>query len=467
MAGDLAFYYAGVCTPEGADPALTVNRGTLSGGGSGDFVGDITYWENFSAPGPQSVVFTATAPPLEDLFTIVVVIASTTAAHTPQTLVYDIEGKGWSVDTYTPPVECHLWAAGPVDQLLTGCADGSVRALIAGGGETGTAILATRSENGGDARAFKRVGDVFAKAQVAGGGPVGIALWQSRLTVALGGYSPTSLVGTGTLIPYIVDFTSGFADDIDDIAAVFSWPLGSGNILDLWQPDWLSLPETTQDRPTDWDNLGDDGNKLWQGMVIEANTFNVAKTFSVEDDQGNLHTPQPSPVTFNGQGVKAFSFAVPFISHQVRIVSTDGVPWMLWPSGSGSAKWVAVPYPESAESWITELTSQGGVGWQHIRELNCEYISTTPITLIFTVDTGNGSIAPANITIPSSSGTQTKLKLQVTTNKWKLLGYSATSSGPFNLFVEGFEGKIRSWGDTNPYRIARPAGGQSKGGAAV
>jgi hypothetical protein len=389
------------------------------------------------------------------------------SSATPRTLVYDIEAKGWSVDLYNPKVDYHLWAAGPVDQLLTGCVDGTVRQLISGGDEDATAVVMTRSENGGDARAFKRVGDVFVKAVAFPSNGITVALWRSLITIPISGFSPTLLTGVGLVVPYVVDFTSGFADDVDDIAAIFSWAVGSGNILELWQPDWIPLPETTQDRPTDWDNLGDDGNKLWQGMVIEANTFNTPKTFFVEDDQGNLHTPQVVPVNFNGQTVKAFSFNPPFVSHQVRIVSTDGVPWQLWPSGSGSAKWVAVPYPESAESWITELTSQGGSGWQHIRELNIEYVSTQTINLAFTVDTGNGSIAPANMSIPSSSGTQAKLKLEVTYNKWKLLGYAATCSAPFNLFVEGTEGKVKSWGSTDAYRLARPAGGVSKGGAQV
>ena len=284
-----------------------------------------------------------------------------------------------------------------------------------------TAVFVTRSENAGDARAHNRIGDVYIEAVANTTKPIALSLWESRLTVALTGYSPTSLTGSGTLIPYIIDFTSGFAKDVDDIAAVFSWALGSGNIVDVWQPDWINLPEITQDRPTDWDNVGDDGNKLFQGMVIEADTFNVPKVFSVEDDQGNLHAPQISPITFNGQTVKAFSFNPPFQSHQVRIVSTDGVPWMLWPTGTGSTLGYC-PYPESAESWITELTTMGGVGWQHLRELNIEYVSTSPITLAFTVDTGNGSIAPATVIIPSSSGTQTKLKVEVTYNKWKLLG---------------------------------------------
>jgi hypothetical protein len=576
---------------------------------------------------------------------------------TPRTLVYDIEGKGWVVDTYSPTVNCHLWAVGAVDLLLAGCTDGTVRALAAGGAETATAVLATRSENGGDSRAFKRIGDVFVKALVTSSNPVTVALWQTRLTIALSGFSPTSLAGTGSLLPYVIDFTSGFGDDLDDIAAVFSWPLGNGNILDLWQPDWLSLPESIQDRPTDWDDCGVPGNKLIRGMIIEIDTLNAAKALQVErSDSDTLISPDQTSITANGQTLTPFTFE-PFTAHLLRIVTTDGVPWRIWgvkwivdpwpdytplfsawsnlgtdgakylrglvipmdtngsaanfkiltsdggsvsfsattptakktpvafaftppivahevqiqcesnaalwtsevkwdfdpypeiipeytpimeiggpdnkfvqgvkligdtgnaavafqvlydggqtgPTftgtfngkqtlvfswtpflahdiqlvpqanariwwggvGQGTSEWVFQPFPESQKLWQTELTSIGGNGWQHIRELNVEYLSTAEITLAFTVDTGNGSIAPASITIPSSSGAQAKLKLEPTANKWKLLAMGATSTAPFSLFVEGVEVKAKMWGAADAYRLAHPFGGPSKAEATV
>lgn len=578
---------------------------------------------------------------------------------TVRTLCYDIEGKGWSVDVYTPGVNCHVWAVGQVDQLLVGCVDGSVRALQSGGAETGTAIITTRSENGGDDRAFKRIGDVFVKAVANASKPIAVGLWRSRITIALSGFAPTSLTGTGSLLPYVVDFTAGFGDDLDDIAAVFSWAIGSNNILDLWQPDWVPLPENTQDRPTDWGDAGAASNKLYRGLLMEMDTLGQAKTFSVERaEDGAQFTPNESPVTVSLQTLKAFTFTPPFVSHSVRTVSTDGVPWRVWgqqwitdpwveyatldsawtnlgfqgakyirglvlpmdtkglsaqfkvvtsdggsvtftattPSavktvvsfaftppiiahdvqiqcltatagmfveearwdfdqypeiipeytpimevngpdnkfvqgvkliadtanqsvtfqvlydggqtgptftgtfngkqtkvfswvpflahdiqlvpqanariwwggiGDGVSEWVDQPFPESTSNWTTELSANGGVGWQHLRYLNIEYLSTTPITITFTVDTGNGSITPQTIIIPSSNGAQTKFFTQVSYNKWKLLSMSATSSASFNLFAEGCEIWVKSWGKDQAYRRATPFGGPSSPEATV
>ena len=80
---------------------------------------------------------------------------------TPRTLVYDWEAKGWSVDVYNPTVNCHAWAIGDVYQILTGCTDGTVRALDSTGTETGTAIISTPCQNGGSPRTISASAECF------------------------------------------------------------------------------------------------------------------------------------------------------------------------------------------------------------------------------------------------------------------------------------------------------------------
>lgn len=262
----------------------------------------------------------------------------------------------------------------------------------------------------------------------------------------------------------VLDLNSGLGAFARDFETLFSWPISSGTIIYTWQPTLLELPEDTYNRVTDWIEIGG-ANGLVQGIIVEADTFNVTKVFQLQDsDTLALHALNEvgTGVAFNQQSVKAFSCVTPFVAHSVRVVTSDGVPWRVWRTQP-----VFVPFPEKASNWTTEITALGGIGWQHLRELNVEYISTATITLAFTVDTGNGSIAPISITLPSSSGTQTKKKFEVTYNKWKLLGLAATSASPFNLFVEGFQGKLKAWGSTESYRIGQLIGGPSSGGAEV
>lgn len=384
---------------------------------------------------------------------------------TPRTLVYDVAGKGWSVDAYSPTVNCHLWPVGQVDQLLAGCTDGTVRALMDGGGEAATAVLITKSENGGDTRAFKSMGDVFVKALVNTGDNITVGLWKTNVTIALTGFSPTALTGSGTLTPYILDFIAGGGLNVDDIAVQFSWALGSGNILEAWQPDWTSLPEDTQDRPTDWTDAGAGGPAFWQGVTLEADTFNQPKAIAVQSgDDLSLHVPDQSPVTFNGQSKQELTFTPPFIAHTVRIVTTDGVPWRLWPTPEGA--WFKVPFPASVVEWQTELNSLGGVGWQHLREMNVAHISTADLTLTLTFDIG---AVPTSITltIPNSGGGQAKTKVTIPVNKFKLVAFRLSSTAPFRHFKEDMECKVGNWGRQEPYRNIKPFGGESSTGAEV
>jgi hypothetical protein len=159
---------------------------------------------------------------------------------TPRTLVYDVEAKGWSVDVYSPTVNCHLWAVGPVAQLLTGCSDGTVRQLITGGTETGTSVAFSRSEDGGSSRIVKRMGGWFLRAAAAAA--VTLAFYAQRFQTAVTGFSPGTVTGSGEL-DYLIDFTGATNADVRDIGMVLTWPLGSTNYLSEYQIDWQAIPE--------------------------------------------------------------------------------------------------------------------------------------------------------------------------------------------------------------------------------
>lgn len=260
----------------------------------------------------------------------------------------------------------------------------------------------------------------------------------------------------------VLDFNGGQGLFYRDFETAFSWPLSSDTILYTYQPSLLELPENTYNRTTDWIEIGG-RNGLVQGILIEADSFNVPKTFQLQDsDTLALHPLNETPATFNLQSVKAFSCTTPFIAHSIRIITTDNIPWRVWRTEP-----IFVPYPEKAQNWTTEITSLTGFGFQHLFYLDVEYRSNSDITITFTCDTGNGSYAPQSFTLPSSGDTQTKSRTLMTPNKWKLLGVSAISNAPFYLFVEGMEGYVRNWGIPGPYRIEKFFGGPSSPGAQV
>jgi hypothetical protein len=386
------------------------------------------------------------------------------ADNVRRTLVLDAIA-GWVVDVYEHPTTVHALEEGPnANDTLVGCADGTVRRLAKSATETAQSIVVTPDLNFGDARGYERIGDIFMRAQIDPTNPVSIGLWTNQFTTAVTGYAPTSLTGTNTLAEYIVDFTDGMAREINDIGVVFSWNTQAVNTyLDLWQPSIIELPESTKDRPTDWDNLGDDGNKFIQGLLLEANSFGAPKNFAVETDDGVLHTPVEVPAIFNGQQIKSFTFNPPFTGHLVRIVSTDNVPWRLFNSGTGIAKWVAQPFPEASTVWTTEGTANNLEGYQHCFAINLAYIAISEVTCTLTTNEGVFTRVFPPTTEPSNL--PAKIFKLMPRNKWKTVSYSFTSPQPFYLWKNLTEVWLKNWGSQNAYYKFNPFGGNSNDGA--
>ena len=202
----------------------------------------------------------------------------------PHTLVFDEAAKGWSVDVGNPAFTCHGIDYGEgVSDTAVGCIDHTIRLLAAGAGEVATSAVATGSDNGGDARALKRVGDVFVRALVAPTAPIAAAFYSSLYQTPLGGLGPSPLDGTGVVEPYILD-GGGAAIDVADISMVLSWATGAGNELDLWQPTLMPLPAAILSRRTDGISVG----KGYQHVYLVNFTFAATSsvTLILNTDQG-------------------------------------------------------------------------------------------------------------------------------------------------------------------------------------
>jgi hypothetical protein len=326
--------------------------------------------------------------------------------------------------------------------------------------EDADCVLLTQAINAGDTRADKRVGDVFLRANITPTNPIAVYPYSSIYTNLLTGFAPTALASPTELYkPYIIDFTSGRSQTVDDIEMVFVWTIGQTNYLSLWQPNFIALPESVQDRPTDFDDAGTPGAKFVQGFMLECDTFGQAKSFAVENcDDGTLHVPNESAITSDGQKIFAFTFTPPFVAHSMRLISTDGVPWRRW-----GLQWVVSPFPESVVEWQSESTSHGLLGWQHVRELNIANISTADMQLTIIPDVGD----PIVVEVPNSGGIQKKEKVTVFSNKAKLYSYRLSSPLPFRVFEADIEVKVKEWGSEGGYNIVKPFGGPSAAKALV
>jgi hypothetical protein len=256
----------------------------------------------------------------------------------------------------------------------------------------------------------------------------------------------------------VLDFNQGDGLYSRDLGTIFQWPTVAETVLDVWQPSIIPMPEGIYGRASDWDDAGSPGAKFIQGVIVEADSFNVLKTFFIQDsDTLTLHALNECPAIFNKQTEIAFS-CTPFVAHSCRLIASDGVEWRVW-----KARLVFQPWPELCKNWQTELTSLGMTGWAHAREMNLAYVSTTPLTLTLTFDFWP-TIA---IALPSSNNTQTKTKITLPPNKWKLIGFQVAGTASFRLFMGDLELKVKDWGSQGAYQILKPFGGKSSAGAVV
>lgn len=247
----------------------------------------------------------------------------------PRTLVYDMEAKGWTVDAYAPTVNCHAWAVGDVYQILAGCTDGTARALDSTGTEVGTAIISTGCQNGGSSRTVKRIGGVFLRALAIQA--ITARFWANRYGNILAGPTPNATGTAFSEADYLFDFSNSTNADVLDLACVYSFPLGSGDWLKEWQPDWTEIPEAIVAWRTGMLSYGLDGwlHIPWLRFAYQSTT---AVTLKLITDQGATVTLTiPSS---GGVPAKFFTWVpaiVGGVSMKFRmlewVADAGGVPW--------------------------------------------------------------------------------------------------------------------------------------------
>jgi hypothetical protein len=390
------------------------------------------------------------------------------------TLVFDTIGTGWVVDAYQWPVTVHMLEEGPkANTVLLGCQDGTIRRLQDHQAEVATCIVLTGCDNAGDARAVKTWGDVF----IRGGGPLEsppmmINIWMNKYAYIAPQSVPMQIIPeVAGFQSYILDYLIAIDERGHDLGLEMQWPVSSSNFLDIFQPNWILEPEDTMRRSTDWTDAGSAGPMFVQGLTLECNTFGKPKNIAIQSDDGVLHHPDGNPIVANGRQKLDLTFTPPFVSHLMRIVSDDPTLWRLYPTPAGA--WIQQPFPMAAVEWQTEVGSLGGVGWQHIRELNIAHLSTTDmtLTLVFDIDAVPRQIV---LNVPNSGAAslsdmtrQAKTKITIPANKFKLVSFRLNSSSAFRIFNADIEVKRGIWGRGNAYDVLKPFGGPSNEAAMI
>lgn len=322
-----------------------------------------------------------------------------------RTLVYDRATKGWTPDLYPSGIYSRLSEPGAqVEDHILGAANGHLYQMSAGVfSDNGTAIpwvAYTTWPDGGDPRIEKFYGDVLLDYNMQGAtqnlsvvpvyNDAVSALAALTFGAATTGRRQTMLdlqSGAGVLARNL-----GLQITGSSVAADTGRPL-----LYLWEPAFVPKVDQSELRPTDWDAAGYPGVKQVRGVIIKANTLNVAKPFQIERDGGTVAVAGLT-VTSNGEIATAYAFP-PFYAHLLRIRPTSEIPWLLFQE---SIQWICDPKPE--------LTAQA-TDWENGGIIGDKYITG----VVLHVDTGgvagvqvqvqtDNSVVAATLTLAATTG---------------------------------------------------------------
>lgn len=336
---------------------------------------------------------------------------------TQRTLVCDLRTKAWSVDLYNDPVTVHyapeqqegtVQTTGTLYPLgVLGTSSGlllSQKDLVKDGTNAIGCIVDTFEWDGGDMRAAPQWGDIFVDGTFTYGGSIQP---QSQGTTSGGA---TAITGSNNRQFVVAQFSGGLG--VSKFMGIeVAWteaPTGTPTTrttLNLWQPSFVSQPETITNRTTDWYDL--QGASYVRGVRFTANTFNQSKSLTIRNgDTGATFT---HAISFNGTQEGSLAIVPPMIAHTLRF-ETDSVPWILFP---GSVVWDKDKWPELIPEYSPWM-NLGSPGNKYLRGVIIP-VDTNGASISLTITNELGtSINPTPVTFATTAGVKTPVAFSIT-----------------------------------------------------
>jgi hypothetical protein len=253
----------------------------------------------------------------------------------------------------------------------------------------------------------------------------------------------------------IIELAGGLGKLAQNLTTIFSWELGDG--VKLYEELIYFIPQgdITKDRPSDVEIVNGLGEKLWQGVVIEADTFGQDKTLRYFDDQGMLK----ASITINHDGRKVSSkgFEQPFISHTIRRVSIDDVSWLPY-----NEEYVTDVEPEAARYWEGEFNTHDLIGLINAQRMGVAYRAFGAFTLRLIFD----DAIEQEYTLEDTLGEYKKEFFFLIPKKWKACKYRIEPIDDDSISIRPYRRDCEIWVRTitsdNSFVKVTPFGGDSR-----
>lgn len=367
------------------------------------------------------------------------------------TLVYDVLNKRWSPDTYSDStIATHYGNEGEAaPSIIMGGSNGRLynlsAELLTDAGVPFTSRVTTSFEDMGDGRSEKMLQDVYLdmEAQASSVTPTIKAYLSNNSVTPVDTFTPTIGVSRNTTV---LDLNSGSGRLGRSIGLDIQW---SNGYLRLYEYHYSFYPKTDRSilRATDWTDAGTLRDKFFHGIIVRADTFNAAKSFSVQyDGSGSVG---PFSITHNGEKGTAISFPTPFIAKLLRLISADPDPWLLL-----DVEWDFSPEPELVLEYEAQPSTFGVDGFKVLSPtVYIAHRSTADLTFTITVDGVNYTYL-----IPHSNANMIESRVVIDALKGKIIRPKITSSAGFRLYKSGCSIGYKMFGSPSAFVSFPPFG---------
>ncbi len=338
----------------------------------------------------------------------------------------------------------------------------------------------TNLDDGGQPRVTKQFGDAIVSAANRGNAngiscQVIVNDGETELIAEIVGVGDT---GRDT---YVLDINDGNGIIARNLGLQIAGVVADGDPgrpeLYLWESTFLFKGDDLELRATDWDNLGYQGTKFVQGLILNANTFGEDKEIQIQQDGGEAAITLT--INHDGEIVKEYPRDTqiepgwtPFLSHMVRIIGLDDVQWQIL-----GYRFVYEPHPELATQWETQFTSHDLKGYMSVRDAVIAYCAEGEVRLRVIYDSGIGTTVADrykifDYTLPATGGTEMehydRFYLPLVGRKGRAVQYQLRSGCPFRLFKRDCSVRVYDWGSGSQYLQSIPFGGPHRAdGAAI
>lgn len=200
--------------------------------------------------------------------------------------------------------------------------------------------------------------------------------------------------------------------------------------------EWLSDPEPPRllGWDTNWEDFGTGADKWLKGYLLEADTFNAAKTVVIDIDQALAS--QSDALTFNGRGIQHISFAK-LRGRVFRLRSTDANFGKLY-------KWTPIfdEEPLALTRWQTQERPFHGMEgrWQKPLEAFVAIRSTAAVNWrLIAYGVSGAALNTSNYTLLSTAGAKQKIRVPLNAAKGLLFDHLFSSTSGCYVYREESE----------------------------